>query len=89
MIDRFKNILKKYNKSQKEVANTLGITTQSLGGRVRNNPTYDSLKEISEAIGCEICELIDDSDKIQLIINDELHTFYSMAELKAFIASEG
>ena len=63
MVKRFKNILKKYGKSQGEVAEALGITTQALGGRIRNNPTYESLREISNAIGCEICELIDETKK--------------------------
>lgn len=85
MQERFKRILKKYSKTQKEVAETLGITTQALGSRIRYNPTYDSLVEISKAIGCELCELIDDSKKIQLIINDQLYIFYSSEELKTFL----
>lgn len=85
MQERFKRILKKYSKTQKEVAESLGITPQALGSRIRFNPTYDSLVEISKAIGCEICELVDDSKKIQLIVDDELHIFYSFEELKKFI----
>lgn len=88
MQEKFKKVLKKYNKKQGEIAQSLGITTQALGGRVRNNPTYESLKEIAGVIGCEICELIDDSKKIQLIMNDKLHTFYSIEELKDFINNQ-
>lgn len=85
MKTRFKIILKKYEISQQEVANKLGITTQSLGIRMSKNPTYESLKEISNAIGCSICELVDESKKIQLIIDDELHTFYNIDELQNFL----
>ncbi|MGV4536533.1 helix-turn-helix domain-containing protein [Ornithobacterium rhinotracheale] len=85
MKERFKEVLKKYGVKQKEVAQKLGITTQSLGGRISNNPTYESIKEIANAIGCDISELIGSGDKIHLIIDDKLHTFYSLEELKEFI----
>lgn len=85
MKTRFRSILKKYGISQQEVADKLEISTQALGIRMSKNPTYESLKEISNAIGCSICELVDDSKKIQLIINDKLHTFYNIDELQAFL----
>lgn len=89
MKTRFKSILKKYEVSQQEVADRLGITTQSLGIRMSKNPTYESLKEISNAIGCSICELVDESKKIQLIIDNELYNFYSLKELEDFIKNKG
>lgn len=84
MQKRFKIILKKYNLSQADVAEKLGITPQSISSRLKN-PTLSSIKEIAKIIGCEINELLDDSTKIQVIVDDKLHTFYSMAELKKFV----
>ncbi len=84
MQKRFKKVLKKYNLSQVEVAEKLGVTPQSISSRLKN-PTLSSIKEIAGIIGCEISELIGESDKIQVIINDKLHTFYSVDELKEFI----
>lgn len=87
MQKRFKKVLKKYNLSQGQIADKLGITTQALGSRMKN-PTLTSIKEIAKIIGCETSELIEETQKIQIIINDELHTFYSLDEFKAFASRQ-
>lgn len=87
MNKRLNKVLKRKGLTQVELAAKLEITPQSLSARLKN-PTYNSIAEMAKVIGCSICELVDDSKKIQLIINDELHVFYSADELRAFLDSQ-
>lgn len=84
MNKRLNKALKRKGLTQIELAHMLNITPQSLNARLKN-PTYNSIVEISKAIDCSICELVDESQKIQLIIDDELHVFYSLKELDKFL----
>lgn len=43
--------------SIQEIAERLGISRRALSSRINSNPTLKSLKEIAEAIGCDITEL--------------------------------
>lgn len=88
---RIKEILDKKGMSQQELAEKIGVTSVTISNIVqgKHSPKLAILNKIADAFCINIQELFPQTnDKIQLIINDKLHTFYSMAELKAFINSE-
>lgn len=43
--------------SIQEIADKLGISRRALSSRINSNPTLNSLREIAEAIGCDITDL--------------------------------
>lgn len=57
---RINEILKLKGKSRKWLINQLGISYQALTSR-ENNPTHNSIIEISNALDCEIHELFNTS----------------------------
>lgn len=83
MKERLIQVLKSKKLTQVELSERMGITQPALFNRLKN-PTLKSISQIADAIGCDVAELISDSKKIQLIVDDELHTFYSLEELKKF-----
>ena len=85
--DRIKKIIKDKKTTSKEVAEKLNMTSVNFSNVINGNPTLASLKAIADAIGCEVDDFFEPSKKIQLIINDELHVFYSAEELRKFIDS--
>lgn len=44
-------------KSIQEIAEKIGISRRALSSRINANPTLSSLREIAEAIGCDITDL--------------------------------
>lgn len=84
MHERLKAILKDKGLTQLQLAEMLNITYQSLYQRLKN-PTLESIKEIASVLNCEVSDLLGTSKKIQLIINDELHIFYNIKELRDFL----
>lgn len=83
--DRIKKIIKEKKTTSKEVAEKLNMTSVNFSKVINGNPTLSSLKAIADAIGCEVDDFFEPSKKIQLIINDQLHIFYSSEELKTFL----
>lgn len=43
--------------SIQEIAEKIGISRRALSSRINANPTLSSLREIAEAIGCDITDL--------------------------------
>ena len=62
IMDRLKKVLKQRGKTQKWLASEIGISQQALQLRAKN-PTYNSMREISDIIGCEIHELFETSEE--------------------------
>lgn len=59
----FEQILKKRGIKQKDLADKLGITPQTLHSTLKNNPTVLSLQKIAEVIGCEMADFFPPSSK--------------------------
>ncbi len=83
---RIKEVIKEKGMTSQQVAEKMGITQSSLSRALNNNTTVEMLQKIADALGVDIADFfVKESDKIQLIINDKLHSFYSVNELKQFI----
>lgn len=85
---RIKEILDEKGMSQQELAEKTGLTAATISSIIngKSSPKLVILEKIAEAFGISIQDLFPQTnDKIQLIIKNKLHTFYSMAELKEFV----
>lgn len=83
---RVKEVIKEKGLTSIEVAERMGISQSSLSRALNNNTTVEMLQKIADAIGCDIADFfVKESEIIQVIIKNKLHTFYSMAELKKFV----
>jgi transcriptional regulator with XRE-family HTH domain len=55
---RIKEVMKERNTTATKTAERMGIKSGTLSGMINGNPTIGILAKISEAIGCELKELI-------------------------------
>lgn len=87
---RLKEILSEKNIQNKELAKAVNVTETSISNLTKGNsiPRKDLLIKIAKYLDVDIKDLFhsskSDKKKIQLIIDDKLHTFYSVEEFKAF-----
>lgn len=51
-----------------QVANTLGISQQAVSQAVNGNPSLSRLKEIADAIGVTVAELVDDEPPVEPVM---------------------
>ncbi len=87
---RVKKVIKEKGMTATEVAEKMGISQSSLSRALNNNTTVEMLQKIANVLEVDVADFFTkESGKIQLIINDKLHTFHSMAELRVFINEEG
>lgn len=58
---RLKEVVKLYNKDQKEICKKVGITEQSFSGYNSGNinPPIKKLQLIADAVGCNVLELFE------------------------------
>lgn len=55
-----KSIIKEKGFTIQEVANKIGVNRVTLTLTIQGNPTYKKMKEIADAIGCEISDFFRD-----------------------------
>lgn len=61
-----KSIIKEKGYTIQDVANILGVNRVTLTLTLQGNPTYKKLKEIANAIDCDICDFFrDETTKIK------------------------
>lgn len=58
-----KEIIKKYGYNIQQVADAMEVNRESLSRTISNNPTYKTMKKISEVLGCEVVEFFRDETK--------------------------
>ena len=58
-----KEIIKKYGYNIQQVADAMNVNRESLSRTISNNPTYKTMKKISEVLGCEVVEFFRDETK--------------------------
>ena len=96
-----KNAIKAHGLEVREIASRMGITPTALsqhingkmykGKRVPANPSFDILKRIADAIGCDVVELFDQpeghSSYFTALIKkgDSLYSASSIEELETLI----
>lgn len=86
---RVKEVIKEKGMTAVEVAEKMGISQSSLSRALNNNTTVEMLQKIANVLDVDIADFfVRESDVIQVIIKNKLHTFYSMEELKAFVEGE-
>lgn len=56
---RIKDILKEKGLTMKDLSDNLGIAATSLSRSLNNNPTYDTLKKIADALNVPISDLFE------------------------------
>ncbi|MGV4536861.1 helix-turn-helix domain-containing protein [Ornithobacterium rhinotracheale] len=83
--ERIKQIIKQKGLTSIEVAKQLNVTRESFSKTINGNPTISSLQSIANVLGCEVGDFFNKSEPIILKFKDNLHTFYSVEELKEFI----
>ncbi|MCK0199128.1 helix-turn-helix domain-containing protein [Ornithobacterium rhinotracheale] len=86
--ERIKQIIKQKGLTSIEVAKQLNVTRESFSKTINGNPTISSLQSIANVLGCEVGDFFTTSEPIILKFKDDLHTFYSLEELKSFIAEQ-
>ncbi len=85
---RIKEVIKSKGMTSQEVAEKMGISPPALSRALNGNTTIDTLQKIADALEVDIADFfVKSSDNIQLIINNELHTFYSIEEFKRYADS--
>ena len=56
---RIKETIKRYGLTQSEIARRMGVTPNNINYILyNNNPCFDTLQKIADAIGCDVKELI-------------------------------
>ena len=60
---KIKEAIKKYGTTINEVADKMGINRVTLSTHINGNPSADVLLRIAKAIGCDISELFDKTEK--------------------------
>lgn len=60
-----KRIIKQKGFTLQQVADLTGVNRVTLTLTIQGNPTYRKLKEISEAIGCDVADFFEDERKAQ------------------------
>lgn len=55
---RIKEVMREKNITSTMTAERMGITPATLSGMINGNPTINALAKISEAIGCELKDVI-------------------------------
>ncbi|MGQ1929047.1 helix-turn-helix domain-containing protein [Ornithobacterium rhinotracheale] len=88
LAQKIKQIISQKNTTSKEVAAKLGMSTVYFSKMINGNPTISSLQSIANVLGCEVGDFFTTSEPIILKFKDDLHTFYSLEELKSFIAEQ-
>lgn len=68
-ISNIKNKLREQGSDINSLSEQLGITRQSLHRRLNNNPTWSTMEEIADAIGCRLPELLIGPDE-QIVSTD-------------------
>lgn len=59
---RIKEVINKKGYEIQQVAEKLGVSRQSLHNKMNGNPSIKTLKEIADAINCDVHELINCSE---------------------------
>lgn len=91
---RLKQVLKEKNVSGKALAERVGVSENTISfiATGKTQPRFELLLQIAKTLDVDIKDLFvttkENRKTIQVIINDKLHTFYSMEELKAFVEGE-
>ncbi len=83
-----KRIIKEKGYTVTSLAEKLEMTQVSLSRIINGNPTVDTLQKIANALEVDVKDLFNStngSDKIYLIVEDELHKFSSVEELKKYV----
>jgi transcriptional regulator with XRE-family HTH domain len=87
---RIKEILRKKNITQEELAKMIGVTRSSFIKTIAGNPTLDTLKKIADALDVTVPELFAPqyaADFTAFIdYKGELKRFDSLTELESFVA---
>ncbi len=83
--ERIKEIIKQKGTTSIDVAKKMNISRETFSRTINGNPTLSTLQNIADTIGCEVGDFFIKSEPIVMKINGELHTFYSVDELKQFI----
>ena len=65
-----KGIIKAKGFTIQEVADKIGVNRVTLTLTLQGNPTYKKMKEIADAIGCDVMEFFKDEAEHQELIND-------------------
>lgn len=78
-----KEVAKSKGITLNDLANKLGITYQALNARITGNPTIKILLEISEALDCDVKDLLENSKPTnkQTIYIKENNTFKEVGTL--------
>lgn len=82
--EKIKEIIKRKGTTSIEVSQKLGISRESFSRTINGNPTLSTLENIAKAINCEVGDFFTRSEPIIVKIDDKLHTFFSVDELKKF-----
>ncbi|MRJ09079.1 XRE family transcriptional regulator [Ornithobacterium rhinotracheale] len=88
MILRLQEILEEKNITSKDLSEMADLSQVSISNILngKSSPKIDTINKIATVLKVPITALfVEKTSKIQLIIDDNLHTFYSLEELKEFI----
>lgn len=81
-----KEIAKTKGYQMKELAEMVGIDPVTLSriNTEKESTTLDRLKSIAECLDVKVKDLFKESSVVQVFLNNELKTFYSIEEFKKF-----
>ena len=65
-----KGIIKAKGFTIQEVADKIGVNRVTLTLTLQGNPTYKKIKDIADAIGCDVMDFFKDEAEHQELIND-------------------
>lgn len=84
---RIKELCKEKGVTVKEVAEKMGVASESLSRAMNGNPTLSTLENIAKALGVEVTELFSEKGTFTALIDNggTLHRFDSLESLKTFI----
>ncbi len=85
---RIKEVIKKKNLSQKEIAEKINITGTALSRMINGNPTIDSLQKLANVLQVDIKEFFQDNEnKVSGYIEHKgiIHKVSSIRDLKDLI----
>lgn len=85
---RLEQIMNERKMTARELAELSNMSPVSISNILtgKSSPKVETITKFAQVLNVPVSALFTEKErKIQLIINDELHTFYSLAELKAFL----
>lgn len=82
---KVKEVIKAKGLTMQQVAETLGVTRDTLTRNINGNPTIETLSKIADALGVEVTDLFEkSSDEVigAVRIGDDTHVINSKDDIK-------